>query len=44
MKTIINTQNIQTFIQQIPTITDKLEKVGKTMENYVDHLKQNKLN
>ena len=43
MKTIINTQNIQTFIQQIPTITNKLETVGKTMENYVDHLKQNKL-
>ena len=43
MKTIINTQNIQTFIQQIPTITNKLETVGKTMENYVEHLKQNKL-
>ena len=44
MKTIINTQNIQRFIQRIPTITNKLETVGKTMENYVEHFKTKQIN
>ena len=43
MKTIINTQNIQTFIQQIPTVKNQLDTVSQTMGNYVDHLKQEKI-
>ena len=43
MKTIINTQNIQTFIQQIPTITNQLQNVSQTFSKYIDCLKQNKL-
>ena len=43
MKTIINTENIQTFIQQIPTITNYLQNISQTMKGFVDCLKQNKL-
>ena len=43
MKTIINTENIQTFIQQIPTLTNNLQNISQTMKGFVDCLKQNKL-
>ena len=39
MKTIINTENIQTFIQQIPTITNNLQNISQTMKGFVDCLK-----
>ena len=43
MKTIINTQNIQTFIQQIPTLTNQFQNVSQTYSKYIDCLKQNKM-
>ena len=43
MKKIINTQNIQTFIQQIPTVTNQLQNVSQIMKQYVECLEQNKM-
>ena len=43
MQKLINTENIQTFIQQILTLKTDLDTVSQTMGSYVDHLKQEKL-
>ena len=39
MEKIKNTKDIETFIGDIPRVTEKLGEVGETMENYVRQLR-----
>ena len=41
MQQLINNQQIQTFIQQVPTLKTKLDDTTKIMGDYLSHLKGN---